>query len=92
MFLLLGGDSEIGAAAYRQPQEEGRSVIATTRRLDTVSPERPYFDILNTLDELEPAAGNESGMHFLGGREVARLCRRPRRVGSDQRNAIDSSR
>jgi dTDP-4-dehydrorhamnose reductase len=70
MFLLLGGDSEIGAATYRGFKKEGRGVIATTRRLDAVSPERPYFDILKTLDGWSPPPETKAACIFLA---VARL-------------------
>jgi cupin fold WbuC family metalloprotein len=70
MLLLLGGDSEIGAATYLGLKKEGRTVIATTRRPDTVSPERPYFDILNTLEEWRPPPETKAACIFTA---VARL-------------------
>jgi cupin fold WbuC family metalloprotein len=66
MFLLLGGDSEIGAAAYRYLKREGRAVKATTRRRDAVSPERPYFDILSSLDDWTPPPQTAAACIFLG--------------------------
>ena len=66
MFLLLGGDSEIGAAAYRYLKSEGRAVTATTRRRDAVSSERPYFDILNSLDDWTPPPQTTAACIFLG--------------------------
>jgi cupin fold WbuC family metalloprotein len=70
MFLLFGGDSEIGAATYRSLKKEGRAVMATTRRRDAVSSERPYFDILNSLDDWSLPPETEAACIFLG---VARL-------------------
>ena len=66
MFLLLGGDSEIGAAAYRYLKNEGRAVTATTRRRSAVSPERPYLDILNSLDDWTPPPQTTAACIFLG--------------------------
>ncbi len=66
MFLLLGGDSEIGAAAYRHLESEGRAATATTRRRDAVSPERPYFDILNSLDDWTPPPQTTAACIFMG--------------------------
>ena len=34
MWLLIGGDSEIGAAAYRSLKARGVTAAATTRRKD----------------------------------------------------------
>jgi len=70
MFLLFGGDSEIGAATYRSLKKEGRVVAATTRRRDAVSSERPYFDILNSRDDWSPPPATEAACIFLG---IARL-------------------
>jgi dTDP-4-dehydrorhamnose reductase len=70
MFLLLGGDSEVGGAVYRDLKSQGISVLATTRRRGLVSPERPFFDILDSLDAWEPPPGVEAACIFLA---VARL-------------------
>lgn len=70
MFLLLGGDSEIGAAAYRSFKEEGRTVMATTRRRDAVSPERPYFNILDSLESWNPPPETKAACIFVA---IARL-------------------
>ena len=51
MFLLVGGDSEIGAATYRYLKDRNYDVAATTRRRDAISPERPFFDILEPADD-----------------------------------------
>jgi cupin fold WbuC family metalloprotein len=51
MHLLIGGDSELGAAAYRYLKREGSDVQATTRRRELVSLERPFFDILHSLED-----------------------------------------
>jgi dTDP-4-dehydrorhamnose reductase len=49
VFLLVGGDSEIGAAAYRQLLSAGRGVLATTRRAQLISPDRPQLDLADDL-------------------------------------------
>jgi dTDP-4-dehydrorhamnose reductase len=54
MWLLVGGDSEIGAAAYRALIAQGRSVAATTRRPDLVSPDRPFLDLSQPLADWQP--------------------------------------
>ena len=70
MLLLLGGDSEIGAAAFRELKEQGIAVQATTRRRELISPDRPYFDILDSLDDWEPPAEARAACIFLA---VSRL-------------------
>jgi len=50
MDLLIGGDSELGAATYRYLQKRGQPVQATTRRPETVSAERPFFDLQTSSD------------------------------------------
>jgi dTDP-4-dehydrorhamnose reductase len=54
MWLLVGGDSEIGAATYRQLSAKGQSVAASTRRLDRVALDRPLLDLSGPLDAWEP--------------------------------------
>ena len=51
MYLLVGGDSEIGAATRRLLQTRGQSVAATTRRPWQVSPNRPFFDLTAPIDQ-----------------------------------------
>ena len=70
MYLLFGGDSELGAATYRYLQQAGTDVRSTTRRPDVVSPERPYFDILNSVEEWTTDQVPEAACIFLS---VARL-------------------
>jgi len=54
MFLIVGGDSEIGAAAYRAMRAQGLSVAATTRRSDRVAPDRPFLDLAAPLGDWAP--------------------------------------
>jgi dTDP-4-dehydrorhamnose reductase len=70
MYLLIGGDSELGSATYRFLKDGGYAVQATTRRRELVSSDRPYFDILDTLEEWNPPPGVDAVCIFLS---VARL-------------------
>ena len=54
MFLIIGGDSEIGAATYRVIQTQGKPVLATTRRLDCIGHDRPFLDLSDPLEFWEP--------------------------------------
>jgi dTDP-4-dehydrorhamnose reductase len=60
MFLIIGGDSEIGAAAARAIRTQGHAVAATTRRRDKVAPDRPFLDLAAPLDDWEPPPGTRS--------------------------------
>jgi len=51
MYLLVGGDSEIGAATHRLLQARGESVSATTRRPEQIAPDRPFFDLTAPIDQ-----------------------------------------
>lgn len=50
MFLIVGGDSEIGSVVLKRARERGLNALATTRRRDMVGPERIFLD-LETPDE-----------------------------------------
>jgi dTDP-4-dehydrorhamnose reductase len=54
MFLIVGGDSEIGAATFRAMTAEGLPVASTTRRQERVGPNRPYLDMLAPIDGWNP--------------------------------------
>src|SRR3984893_382229 len=60
MFLIVGGDSEIGGAACRAMKAQGLSVAATTRRSDRVAPDRPFLDLAAPLDDWAPPAGAQA--------------------------------
>jgi dTDP-4-dehydrorhamnose reductase len=60
MFLIVGGDSEIGAAACRAMKAQGLSVAATTRRRDRVAPDRPFLDLAAPLDDWAPPPGTQA--------------------------------
>jgi dTDP-4-dehydrorhamnose reductase len=56
MFLIVGGDSEIGAATHCAMQAQGLAVAATTRRRELVSAARPFLNLAAdiSLFELSP--------------------------------------
>jgi dTDP-4-dehydrorhamnose reductase len=60
MFLIVGGDSEIGAATYRAMKAQGVSVVATTRRRDRAAPDRPFLDLAAPLDGWTPPPGTQA--------------------------------
>src|SRR3984893_6346740 len=60
MFLIVGGDSEIGGAACRAMKAQGLSVAATTRRRDRVAPDRPFLDLARPLDDWVPPPGTQA--------------------------------
>ena len=61
MRLLVGGDSEIGAATHRYMRERGGLVVATTRRADRVAADRPFLDLAAPLDDWEPPRDTHPG-------------------------------
>jgi dTDP-4-dehydrorhamnose reductase len=55
MFLLVGGDSEIGAATDRHLKAAGEAAAATTRRPERAGTNRPLLDLAADLSSWEPA-------------------------------------
>ena len=60
MFLIVGGDSEIGGAAYRAMKAHGKAVAATTRRSGRIAPDRPFLDLAAPLDDWAPPPGTQA--------------------------------
>src|SRR5580692_7464708 len=60
MFLIVGGDSEIGAATYRAMEAQGKSVAATTRHSDRVAPDRLFLDLSAPLGDWVPPPGTQA--------------------------------
>ena len=60
MFLIVGGDSEIGAAAHRAMQAQGLAVAATTRRRGLVAAARLFLDLAADVDLFEPLPETEA--------------------------------
>lgn len=59
-FLLVGGDSEIGAAAAGWLRRKGYAVTATTRRADRITADRPFLDLGRPLADWEPPGGTRA--------------------------------
>ena len=57
MFLIVGGDSEIGGAAFLALKAQNCATAATTRRRDRVAQDRPFLDLAASLDGWEPPQG-----------------------------------
>ena len=70
MWLLVGGDSEIGAAARTNFEAAGHAVVATTRRPDGAATGRPLLELSQPLGDWQPPAGTRSACVFAA---VARL-------------------
>jgi dTDP-4-dehydrorhamnose reductase len=60
MFLIVGGDSEIGAAAGRALKAQGLAAAATTRRRDRVASDRPFLDLAAPLEDWAPPPGTRA--------------------------------
>ena len=54
MFLIVGGDSEIGGAAFAALKMQGQPTASTTRRRDHVAQDRLLLDLAASLDAWEP--------------------------------------
>lgn len=64
MWLLVGGDSEIGAATHRFLTVKGIASAATTRRPERVAADRPLLDLAQPLDDWQPPAGTTAACIF----------------------------
>jgi dTDP-4-dehydrorhamnose reductase len=64
MWLLIGGDSEIGAATHQFLKARGVACTSTTRRKDRVAANRPFLDLSSSLDAWEPPAGTTAACIF----------------------------
>lgn len=60
MWLVVGGDSEVGAAVFRRLNALGVPASATTRRPDLVGPRRPFLDLASPLDHWDPPKGTQA--------------------------------
>lgn len=68
--LLVGGESEIGAATATHLVRLGYSVAATTRRREYVGESRPFLDLAMPLDHWNPPENTRAACVFAA---VARL-------------------
>jgi dTDP-4-dehydrorhamnose reductase len=64
MFLLVGGDSEIGTATYLHLKAAGRIAAATTRRPQLAGPDRPLLDLAADLSSWAPAPDTSAACIF----------------------------
>src|SRR5882757_3776887 len=64
MWLLIGGDSEIGTATHQFLKARGIASAATTRRKERVAADRPCLDFAAPLDDWEPPAGTTAACFF----------------------------
>src|SRR5712691_2273340 len=88
MWLLVGGESEIGAAAHRYLTARGRAVSVTTRQHAHESAMRPLFDLSTALDGWEPPADTQAACIFAGVARLAVCAADP--VGSAQVNVAQT--
>lgn len=86
--LLIGGDSQIGAATARRLSQAGHRVTSTTRRRNALSEDRVYLDLAAPLDIWEPPPGTGAACIFAA---VARLlaCQQDP-AGSSQVNVVQT--
>jgi dTDP-4-dehydrorhamnose reductase len=66
MWLLVGGDSEIGEATRSWMLAKGHSVAATTRRPERVSAQRPLLDLARPLEGFELPEATEAACILAG--------------------------
>src|SRR5450631_342704 len=71
MFLLVGGDSEIGAATERHFRAAGLDVMETTRRPERAGPDRPFLDLAAPLEDWEPPSGTTAACIFAAMARIA---------------------
>jgi dTDP-4-dehydrorhamnose reductase len=64
MFLLIGGNSEIGAATARRLREQGQSVVTTTRRAADPGEDELFLDLEQLLNDWRPPEGIKAACIF----------------------------
>jgi dTDP-4-dehydrorhamnose reductase len=57
MFLIVGGDSEIGGSALAALEAENQPATATTRRRERITQDRILLDLAESLEDWEPPPG-----------------------------------
>ncbi len=71
MFLLVGGDSEIGAWTHRHLKTLGKTTTATTRRPELVSSGRPLLDLAGDLSAWKPPPDTSAACIFAANARLA---------------------
>jgi dTDP-4-dehydrorhamnose reductase len=64
MFLLIGGNSEIGAATARHIRGQGQRVLATTRRAGDLGEDELRLDLEQLPDDWQPPEGVKAACIF----------------------------
>jgi dTDP-4-dehydrorhamnose reductase len=88
MFLLVGGDSEIGAATYLHLKAAGRIAAATTRRRQIAGPDRPLLDLAADLSSWAPAPDTSAACIFAATARLADCAADP--AGSSHINVLQT--
>jgi dTDP-4-dehydrorhamnose reductase len=88
MFLLVGGDSEIGAATYLHLKAAGKLAAATTRRPQLASPDRPLLDLAADLSSWTPAPDTSAACIFAATARLADCAADP--AGSTTINVLQT--
>jgi dTDP-4-dehydrorhamnose reductase len=77
MLLLVGGDSEIGAATARRMTDRGIAGFGTTRRRDRAGPARPLLDLAAPLEDWQPPQNTSAACIFAGMARLAACAANP---------------
>jgi dTDP-4-dehydrorhamnose reductase len=88
MFLLVGGDSEIGAATYLHMKASGKAASATTRRPQRAGRDRPLLDLAADLGVWEPAPETSAACIFAATARLADCAADP--AGSYHLNVLQT--
>jgi dTDP-4-dehydrorhamnose reductase len=88
MLLLIGGESEIGAATFAALRAQDLPVVATTRRRDRIDTVRPFLDISAPLSGWEPPARTTAACIFAAKARLAACAADP--VGSARINVTQT--
>src|SRR5437879_12240346 len=88
MFLLVGGDSEIGAATYLHLKTSGKVATATTRRAELAAGDRPLLDLAADLASFEPAPETSAACIFAATARLAACAADP--AGSATLNVLQT--
>lgn len=78
MWLLVGGDSEIGTATYQFLKSRNIRSAATTRRKERVAADRPFLDLAAPLETWEPPVGTTAACIFAAVARIATCDADPR--------------